>query len=166
MKRTTPIIIAIILIVSAAAWYFLGKKETQSPAAEPPAAPQTESTGGINPAGIPSGETLSLGTPKGTITVKNFYKNAVSIDEEIDVLLRTTAQYTISYSRVDSSFQIVVLAAPVAVNQKSAEADLLSLLGVNQSSACSLKISVIIPLPIDANLGGRIYPLSFCPPTQ
>jgi len=120
-------------------------------------------SGGIPASEIPPGDTLAIGTSKGSVKVNNFYKTALGIVEGSEVVMAQTAAYEIDYSAVDSSFIITIKEEPVSAVRSSAETALLNILGIRQKDACSLAVAVIVPAPVDAQLGGRSYPLSFCP---
>lgn len=118
--------------------------------------------GGVTASEVPAGDSIAIGTASGTVTVKNFYKNAIGIIEGSEVVLAKTGNYEIDYSRADSSFTIMIIKGSVAVAQADAETAMLGMLGVSRADACRLAVSVIVPVSVDAQLGGRSYRSSFC----
>ncbi len=169
MKRTTVLVVVLIIfIVAIAAYFIFGNKNgvsglfgggTASSGEEQRA---TGIEGGMSSSEVPSGDTLAIGSSGGSITVKNFYRGALGVIEESEVVMDRTDAYELDYSRADSSFAATLLRGPVAQTRAEAEARLLDILGISRSDACRLSVSVVIPVSVDASLGGRSYPLSFC----
>jgi len=112
-------------------------------------------------AGFPKGETLTIGTPSGSVTVKNFYPRIVGGEENTVVILEKPTHF-ISYDTMDSSFWVAVAAKPFLENRAMAERDFLEVLGISQGNACRLNVVVGIPYGIDPSLNGRQFNLSFC----
>ena len=112
---------------------------------------------------VPTGDTLVLGTSRGSVAVKNFYKTAEEIIEQTEVVIRQTNDYIIVYHASNSSFTIIVRGRPLATARRSAEDMFLAVLGIPQSSACDLSIRVSLPYDADDAFRGGDYPLSFCP---
>lgn len=167
MRRLVLIAVVIVLVgVGMAAAFTFFRKQ---PVGQETGGSLSEGTGGnLQPQplgqypGVPVGETFTIGTAEGILTVKNFYKSAVAIVEDTDVVLKETRDYSIHYSRADSSFQVIIMNKPTAAARSAAEKDLLSILGVQLADACSLKVVVIVPLPVDQASAGS-FRLSFCP---
>ena len=84
---------------------------------------------------VPSGDTIQIGTAHGIVTVKNFYKNVVSSEDEF-LVLQQTADYEITYDTSRSLFYIDLTSGATA--RSAAEASFLSLLGISQADACKL----------------------------
>lgn len=110
---------------------------------------------------IPAGETVQIGTPRGTVVVKNFYKNVVATDEEF-FILQKIGNYVISYDTMHGNFTVEILGAPVNETRKAAEENLLNLLDITRADACKLKVIEGISRELDKNLADKSYPLSFC----
>ncbi len=91
---------------------------------------------------FPVTNTIEIGTPKGTVQVNNFYKTLVDT-EEGSVIMKESAGYEIFYDRSSSQFYIYL--ATASSSQAQAETDLLNILGVGQSDACKLSVSVLRP---------------------
>jgi hypothetical protein len=97
---------------------------------------------------------LTLGTPQGSVTMKNFYTDAVNIARG-DVIIRQADTYAIDYFQSTNTFTIALFVQdPTA--RTAAEADFLSLLQINQQDACRLYVLVQAPQ------GGGASRLSFC----
>jgi hypothetical protein len=112
-------------------------------------------------AGFPRESTLWVGTPKGGVQVRNFYTDSIALVEADQVVFRRTVAYSISYNRSNSSFWVIVAQPPAKEAREAGEAELLAALHVSKEDACKLDVSVVIPVPVDAKLGG-VHRLSFC----
>jgi hypothetical protein len=163
------IIIAVVVIVAGVAAFFIlrGINGGGGPSLPGQGGSSGEQnmdnvTGGVSSSDIPSGETLTLGTPSGNVTVKNFYKTALALIEGTEVVLAKNDGYEIDYSNVDSSFVITIRQIPIDSVRVDAESQLLNLLGISKNDACRLSVSVIIPASLDPQAGGRSYPLGIC----
>ncbi|MBI4087697.1 MAG: hypothetical protein HY434_02600 [Candidatus Liptonbacteria bacterium] len=92
-------------------------------------------------ASIPEGDMLSIGTPRGAVEVKNFYKTAVGAREQF-VVITSTDGFGINYDTYTSGFSVYISAAPFDTNRHLAEKDFLEILGINEADACKLKVWV------------------------
>lgn len=110
---------------------------------------------------IPASVTITIGTSQGSVTVDNFYKEALGAEDEFIILARND-NYEINYDTTDSGFYLDIKQPPFAINRTSAELNFLTLLGVGQSDACKLKVAVGAEPAADAGLNGQSLPLSFC----
>ncbi|TSC59728.1 MAG: hypothetical protein LiPW15_748 [Parcubacteria group bacterium LiPW_15] len=106
------------------------------------------------PAGSPAGDTFTISTPTGGIKVKNFYKTAVAVVEENQVVIFFSEKYELDYSIYDGSFDIVVRVEDQKTRLE-AEKDLIDRLGISRADACRLTVSVSMPKADPAKL-------SFC----
>lgn len=77
--------------------------------------------------------------------------------------LQQRDSYFISYDSVSDVFAIDLLKQPVVENSKSAEQELMALLGINQEYACKLRISIKVPNSVDESASGYEFGPSFCP---
>ena len=167
MKKT--FIIIAILVVAAAGFFIaanlIARRGGTPPSPASPGLNQTvppiQTASSTPPLASSTGSTITIGTPNGSVTVKNFYASSTTIYPEGDQQVRKTPLYEIVYNKADSSFSIGILQSPVAPAIAAAENDLLQTLGISQQQACQLKVTVGIPWWVDeANAGGR--GLSFC----
>ena len=113
---------------------------------------------------IPAGETVTLNTGKGPVTVKNFYKTAEKIIEA-SVYLTDNKNYTIAYFTRGNYFLIGLNAytgAEANIYRQTAEQDLMSKLGIGPDSACKLAISEQIPQSYNSDLSATDYHFSYC----
>lgn len=94
------------------------------------------------------------------VTINNPFTNAKAYTVQGDALSVKTEAYEIVYLKNFDEFIITILNEPFEANRKIAEEDLLKRLGITQSQACSLKVSVSPPAKQD-ELSPR-YGLSFC----
>ena len=168
MRKITILIFAVLGLALLGVFVFFVKPKSSVPSGG--AGPivgfnEFDSTSSaLSQSDIPPGPKLTLGTPGGGVVVNNFYRDAVRIVERSYVVLREEAGYNVGYSRVDGRFMITILAAPVGENREAAERALLAVLGIGQSEACRLPVSVTVPVSVDLGLGGKTTGLSFCPP--
>lgn len=163
MKKFLYIIIAIVAVAVMGSLVFalFGRK---SPPSTPPSGgglpPSVVSTSTVS---VPSGDTIVIGTPRGSVTVKSPYKSPVEVNVENDVVIKRTENYELDYFAKDNSFLIDVLVTPFEAARKEAESNFLSALGITQDQACKLSVFEAVPFFVDPNLAGRSYSLSFCP---
>lgn len=113
----------------------------------------------------PAGAEFIIGTGKGGVTVKNFYKTAKGIVDQTEVVLDETKDYLIVYHAPNSNFDIYFLSKTndFGTVRSVAESLFLSRLGVSKNDACKLDVVVNMPYNLDSIAGGK-QPLSFCPP--
>ncbi|MDP2676685.1 MAG: hypothetical protein Q8O83_03300 [bacterium] len=115
------------------------------------------------PPPLPTSDTVTLITEKGTVTTKNFLKNAASIGSDVYSLTDpfATGDFGILYLRKNNSFLISIRTKPIDAARQEAEQEFLRLLGISRNEACNLLISVGAPGVIDPLQ--KEYGLSFCP---
>jgi hypothetical protein len=174
MNKKVFITIIVFIIIAVAVFFFI--KGSSAP---------TGNTGGVTgtlpplstttaiatatpvvtpPATAPTGDTLVLGTPYGSVTMNNFYKTAeISLDQKTAVIQQTPA-YIIDYNVADSSFTIGILSMPFDVSRQAAETELLKSLGISRQEACKLKVYEGVPasVPGSEQYVGQTFSLSFC----
>ncbi len=124
--------------------------------------------GGTAPAGksisVPPGDTLTLGTAKGSVTMKNFYKNPVYLaDTQQSVVVRQDASYAIVYDIPGNRFTLNLFGASFGASRQTAEAGLLDVLGINEQDACRLNVYESASGLLFAAHAGQSLTLSFCP---
>jgi hypothetical protein len=124
-------------------------------------------TGASTPAtssvAIPAGDTISIGTSHGVVTMNNFYSKAVYIDSnEQTVVIQQTPNYGIFYNISGSSFVITLLSAPLEAAQQAAESAFISNLGISQQDACKLTVYENVPASVSSQYVGQSSSLSFC----
>lgn len=116
------------------------------------------------PTNIPTGGTLTIGTPRGSVTMDNFYKSAEYVDQYGQgVIVQQTSTYVIVYNIWNSSFTITIFSTPIAAARAQAEAAFLQILGISQTDACKLTVEVGVLDNIDPSQAGQNLGLSFCP---
>lgn len=136
---------AAILIAGAALALLLRGNETGAPEGLLSGSGQSvaETPGyQYDPSKYPQGETLTIGTDTGAITVKNFYRAAAYESEGGAIVLVERDTHFISYDVARSRFWIAITEAPFASFRKDAESDFLAILGVGQRDACKLDVAV------------------------
>jgi hypothetical protein len=116
-----------------------------------------------------SGEKIIFKTPRGDVSVNNFYKNPqTQVFEQGSpgeyAILVNSGQYTMDYRNEDRSFGIVLNDPNLQVARRAAEKYFLEKLGITETQACKLVVSVGVPISVgDGNASGVDYHLSFCP---
>lgn len=169
MKKIFIVAIVIIILFAAAflaSWIF-GNKNAQ-PTINTPAGTQAASSPiQLGKASrvykdLPAGNTLTIGTPRGTVMVKNFYTADPPVNDGGDLVIKETANYSIVYDPTDGSFWLAITGTPFNTWQKTAEQDLLQTLAIDKTDACKLKATAgIVYKPGDPN-NGKSFPLTFC----
>lgn len=111
----------------------------------------------------PTGTLLTIGTPKGTVQVNNFYlSNPPVTDGGETVILASTTAYLITYDTTDSSFWIGIDPTQFDAVRPAAEQAFLSVLGVSSADACKLDVVVSAFWSATSSFDGESFPLSFC----
>jgi hypothetical protein len=107
------------------------------------------------------GDTITIGTTKGSVVVKNFYKSAVEV-RDFGVLVRRTNEYDLVYFPGGSTFLMTISSQPVEAAVRTAEKEFIEVLGVNEQDACRLQVAITVPFSTDPAYAGKEYGLSFC----
>ena len=164
------ILITIVILVFGAlgiAFWYLGHKANTAPAenggGQLPLTETSTTLPVVSSTSTPAGDTITIGTSKGTVVMKNFYKSAAIISPDgSGVLITDSPAYDISYATYDSSFAISLLQTPLAAVRAQAEAVFLQDLGISKEDACKLKATVEVPVSVDPGNAGINLGLSFC----
>lgn len=124
-----------------------------------------ETSTSITPsAKIPSGDTVTIGTTKGSVIMNNFYKSALYIDQgQGAVVIQQTSTYSIIYNIPDSSFGVIIIPSSGSeTGRQMAETAFLSTLNISEKDACKLTVYESITGGISGQQAGGSLPLSFC----
>lgn len=174
MNKKVFITIIVLIIIAVAVFFFI--KGSSAPTGNMGGAtgtlPSPSTTTAVAtatpivspPATAPTGDTLVLGTPYGSVAMNNFYKTAeISSDQKTAVIQQAPA-YIIDYNVIDSSFTIGILSMPFDASRRAAETALLGSLGISEQEACKLKVYEGVPASVSGSgqYVGQIFPLSFC----
>ena len=169
MRKYYIYLIAILILaaVAAAVYFSFENQDFASPAA---------GQDGDEPIGKPSpfkkeelklSTVIEVGTPKGVVTVNNFYKKALSQEDTTVLIFKEGNKYSFSYDTYDSSFWINILDQNETDEvRRIAEAEFLKILGISQEDACKLNVALTIPVGPSPGLPSRDLGLSFCPPLR
>lgn len=111
---------------------------------------------------IPSGQTFTIGTPKGIVQVNNFYLSNPIVDEGGSLLIEQNKNYTITYDPTTGAFWIMVNGTPFNSFKNIAEQDFLKLLNISETDACKLIVSVSAQYDLQNPSSFSEFPLSFC----
>lgn len=170
MKKviTAVIVLLIVAIIVIVIFHALGSSNN-APAGEieqgnyNPAAPKTVPVLSVV-SSTPQGPTLTLGTSKGSVELKNFYLSNPPVDPDGTMTIASTNDYYITYDIPTSQFGIIISGASFNTVRPEVEAAFMSLLGVDQNDACKLDVVEGVPYSPDDPLSGKSFPLSFCAP--
>lgn len=162
------IVIAVIVIIATVILLILTHKKVASNNnagntgnATTGSLPSVSATTSTN--NFPTGNTLTIGTPEGSVTINNFYNNAQQISvDRTSILIEQTNTYNITYYAPDSSFNILISTTPVTTVQAQAEAAFLQVLGISKNDACKLNVTIGVPESVDPNYANENIGLSFC----
>ncbi len=160
--RNYIIIGLIVLLVVGVGVVLIFQK---NPTAQPPTSGGTGTLPVVNSSTtvFPTGTTMTIGTPQGSVVVNNIYINPsyITSDKET-VVFKAASAYNLVYNVNDSTFEIALLAKPLDAARAAAEAALLSRLNISKSDACKLNVWEAVPVSVDPNYAGQNLGLSFC----
>lgn len=147
----TAIVIALALI----AVFFLAPHSSPLVPSSPSAVMKT--TAPVPIQGAPTSTEIILGTPHGSVTMKNFYLSSVGAEEQYIILARNN-NYEITYDPGANRFYLSIAQQPYETNRTQAETDFLARLGIGKPDACKLTVAEGFA---DTQTGAS---LSFCHP--
>jgi hypothetical protein len=167
MVKKIIILVLIAAVLLFAAWFFFARKSSLSQA--PNSGVIVEFSNGSSSAlpipavanfpGAPQGDTFVLGTPSGSVTLKNFYKLPLVIDEEF-LILENTDDYQITYDTEANQFFIYASSSPLSAARAAGETAFLAMLGISRDDACKLNVAEGYPRGVSST--GLGTTLSFC----
>ena len=96
------------------------------------------------------------------VIVNNFFPKATKVNEYGDYYLVKKDGYNILYEFQFNQFLISILDSPFRELKKTAENDLISVLGINKQDACKLNVVISTPLFANSEEAGKNYKMSFC----
>ncbi|MEY4731569.1 MAG: hypothetical protein RL681_515 [Candidatus Parcubacteria bacterium] len=117
---------------------------------------------GTEALGAPEGDTFMISVPGVSVRVKNFYRSAVRVVENTEVVIAETSDYRVSYIRPFTLFTITVWGERAAQARQEAERALLKALNISEASACRLNVEVWLSPATGLSDAGKPLPLSFC----
>jgi hypothetical protein len=151
--RIVGVALAVILLILTAYIYIMKKKNNSN-------APQENTQFTVPEKGA---DKFTIKTSKGDVDVQNIYKNSLGDLSQSGVAFEDNDEYYIAYYPEDQGF-IIALESPNIQNARTdAEKDFLDTLGITQEQACKLKVSLTVPMSVNAKAAGGNYGLSFCP---
>lgn len=110
----------------------------------------------------PMGERFTIQTPRGGVSVRNFYPLAIQTKEDA-VLVSREFEFDIVYFRKAASFLLVIVEKPLAQVTQQAEQRLLEVLDISIQDACRLELAVEDATNPGAPTKVMPHALSFCP---
>jgi len=166
-------LIALLLFIGLFFWLFSSKKPA-TPGSSAPADNSasnimntTEKTlfnKAISPFNYPakSSDKMTIRATTGDVNIANLYINPIENLSQNGVTFAQNSNYSMEFYPQDQGFLIILSNPDFATGRKNAESDLLSRLGIAEDQACKLKVSITIPVSVNAEFGGGVYGLSFC----
>ena len=109
-------------------------------------------------------ETLMINTPSGQVEINDVLLNPEKVlSGGWGVVVKRTSQYSMVYYEADQGFVISIEDTDVEAARTAVESVFLTTLGISESDACKLNVSLSVPRDINFDLAGKNYRLSFCP---
>ena len=161
-KKTILFVIALLIVILVCLGFFLQRKNSTPQNTlnkiSLPTSTTAQPTAIATPTNNPYPPTLALGTKHGIVTINNPHRIALSSDEGVEIL-RQTDEYSLAYDSPANTFLIYTLKTKLdPATRTLAENDLLKILGINQTDACKLALSTLVPHRSPESSW------SFCPP--
>jgi len=114
----------------------------------------------------PQAEKINIQTAKGSFPINDVQKNPSAEKlSPTDTLAKSTPDYDIVFFDINNnkSFLISIKSPDIESARKKAEFAFLQTLGISQSQACQLTVSLTVPYSVNQLASGSDYGLSFCP---
>jgi len=97
------------------------------------------------------------------VQMNNFTKTSTQMNQEGDLSIANVSNsYQIVYLAHFQEFLITINGSPFEAQRQAAEAAFLQSLGISQTDACKLPVSITTPRYANPDQAGTQYPLSFC----
>ncbi len=106
--------------------------------------------------------TKTIQTSQGPVTVNDYTQHPAATTSDATIIEENSEFQILNY-KIDGSFLITLLSTPLKKARTDAENTFLKDLNINQTQACSLKSSVVVPQSIDTNYSGKELGMDFCP---
>ncbi len=161
MKKIAIIIFLTVTLVAFAALYLFSGQETP-PGEQTPGA-YNGPDASIDLSKTPDYPYMDIQTSSGTVRVQDYYSIAKNINQ-YEVVLEQNDNFTITVFPEDNQFNIIVQGHPLDKYQLEAESRLLTLLKINESNLCKLKVKIGVLYSDDPRFAGLDFAPSFCPP--
>jgi hypothetical protein len=169
MPKKIIILILVFAAVVFAVLFFALKRSSPSGISNP--VPSAQSSGTVSAglatpsvidfSNVPTGDSFVLGTPSGSVAVKNFFRLPMVRSQEF-LILENTNDYQITYDTVNGQFFIYASSSPLSAARAAGEAAFLTMLGISQSDACKLDVAEGYPMGMSS--ASLEIGLSFCAP--
>lgn len=104
-----------------------------------------------------------VSTPPKPAAVQNALNRGTVINQSGDSMLRDLPNYQILYITSADSFLVSILNSNFQTTRTTAENDLLSLLGGDTQTLCSLSVAITTPRFVNPTLAGQSFRPSMCP---
>ena len=159
-KQLTLIVIGAVIVIGAIiSIYIFRKGEPTAPVGlvgnviHAPLLPGSE---------IPKEERIIVSGVSGGVSVENFYRGPLEMNDERDALIDRGEDYRLVYLASDGTFLLNIQKLPFEAARQHAEEGLLRTLGIAEEDACRLRVYAAVPRYVDESLAGQIFGLSFC----
>jgi hypothetical protein len=165
MKRVlvvTGVVLAALALVLVGYYAFSQKEAEDIAPPEPLPGFGLPPTGPSGPSTLPTGNTITIGTPYGTVAIRNIYRNPVFSQPGVYVLASRSGDYDLVYFPQEGQFLITLNRGPVNEVVANIEEDIAANLGVSRRDACKLDPVIRITRGIDEARAGEELRLSFC----
>lgn len=153
-------IILVIVAITKSGMSPLQQTATQTPT---PIAPGASQFNNITPTKkmfpFPTGNTTIIDG----VTTNNFYKASTVFNTEGDLEVGNADSYRIVYLPGSKQFLITIIGHGFDQNRQAAEQAFLNALGISQTAACQLNVTVQTTSSANPDQAGQSYGLSFCP---
>lgn len=133
------IIGAVIVLLIIGGWLFLahGNASPSINSITAQSAAKSDSLGPIYH--VPSSTTIVLGATKGSVTINNFYKEALGSQDQF-IVIAQNSNYEITYDTDTNVFYLSIANSSADANQIQAENAFMTILGITQADACRLNV--------------------------
>jgi hypothetical protein len=146
MKNIMGILMVVVVLAGITVYFVFMRPEAAKYTFDPESPEAEANLPELAPQGFtvvyPKPDTLIIGTSKGDVEVRNFYKNVIDTEEGMVIL--KDGDYTLTYDRPTSKFSIIFRQDPAPDTLRTeAQQALLDMLGVGEDKVCMLDIDIV-----------------------
>lgn len=180
-KLLIGIVVLALIFVAVLYFFFVSKQTIEQPTTGDTTSGFGTAVGGTKPGGtatgsgatstqnLPEGKRYVLGRGGERIVVNDFLTGTTASTSEyigdyysFPVGNATSAPFRITYTAKDQFFQVTINDNPLGGVRQQAERYLITMLGIEQKTACFLKHSVGVPNWRSTTYSGKNLEFSFC----
>jgi hypothetical protein len=111
------------------------------------------------PAGIGQEAKIYIQGSGGTIEVNNFYKKALAIIEDSQVVIYRSSKFDVDFLRTSSEFILTINETPIVANLDEAGKYLIENLGIGSGDLCKLKFLIVLSDKVNSSEKYSTLPL-------